>query len=44
VDSRGEVEEARDRAEGILERLGLDPEAGIRTSYLGMVLAEDAQE
>jgi len=36
-----DVEEARDGAVALLERLGLNPEDGIRTSYLGMLLADD---
>lgn len=38
VDSEPEVEAARKEAAAILERLGLDPDAGIRTSYLGLLL------
>ncbi|MFC5366835.1 class IV adenylate cyclase [Salinirubrum litoreum] len=36
-----EVAAAREGAFELLERLGLDPEETIRTSYLGMVLAEE---
>jgi len=32
------VEAARERATALVERLGLDPGAGIRTSYLGLLL------
>jgi adenylate cyclase class 2 len=32
------VEAARESATALLERLGLDPKAGIRTSYLGLLL------
>ncbi len=35
-----EVGPARDGAIELLERLGLDPEQGIRTSYLGLLLGE----
>ncbi len=38
VGSEPEVEAAREGAAAILERLGLDPDAGIRTSYLGLLL------
>ena len=34
-----EVEPAREGAIDLLERLGLDPDEGIRTSYLGLLLA-----
>ncbi|MFB6152328.1 MAG: class IV adenylate cyclase [Haloarculaceae archaeon] len=34
------VESARDGARDLLERLGLDPDDGIRTSYLGLLLDE----
>ena len=36
-----EVEDAREGARETLESLGLDPEAGIRTSYLGLLLEAD---
>ena len=36
-----EVEAAREEAIGLLERLGLDPDEQIRTSYLGLLLAAD---
>ena len=36
-----EVEAAREEAIGLLERLGLDPDDQIRTSYLGLLLAAD---
>lgn len=35
-----DVDAARQGAEAILDRLDLDPDDGIRTSYLGMLLAE----
>jgi adenylate cyclase class 2 len=38
--SEDEVAETREGAFELLERLGLDPEGTIRTSYLGMVLAD----
>ncbi|MEF8821008.1 MAG: class IV adenylate cyclase [Halovenus sp.] len=34
------IDEARGRLETVLEKLGLDPEDQIRTSYLGLLLAE----
>lgn len=37
-----EIDEAREGAVAVLESLDLDPEEGIRTSYLGLLLA-DAQ-
>jgi len=37
-----DIADAREGAKGVLKSLGLDPEAGIRTSYLGLLLeAED---
>jgi adenylate cyclase class 2 len=36
-----EVEAARNEAIDLLERLGLDPDEQIRTSYLGLLLAAD---
>jgi len=38
------IEPAREGARDLLERLGLDPEASIRTSYLGLLLADDSLE
>jgi adenylate cyclase class 2 len=38
-----EVDEAREGAFAVLERLGLDPDDQVRTSYLGMVL-DDVSE
>ena len=38
VSGNAEVEAAREGATALLERLGLDPKAGIRTSYLGLLL------
>jgi adenylate cyclase class 2 len=38
VPGEGEVEAAREGAATLLERLGLDPGEGIRTSYLGLLL------
>lgn len=35
-----EIEPARDGAVELLERLGLDPDRGIRTSYLGLLLED----
>ena len=34
------IEPAREGAIDLLERLGLDPDEGIRTSYLGLLLAD----
>ncbi len=39
VESAGAVDPAREEATELLERLGLDPAEGIRTSYLGLLLA-----
>lgn len=36
-----DVEDAREGAREVLESLGLDPDAGIRTSYLGLLLEAD---
>jgi adenylate cyclase class 2 len=45
VGSEPEVEAARKEAAARLEQLGLDPDAGIRTSYLGLLLeAEEPAE
>jgi len=41
VATEAEVEAAREGATRLLERLGLDPGDGIRTSYLGLLLAEN---
>jgi adenylate cyclase class 2 len=35
------VDEAREGAFAVLERLGLDPDDQVRTSYLGLLLADD---
>jgi len=35
------IDAARHRLEAVLESLGLDPSDGIRTSYLGLLLADD---
>jgi len=40
VESDGEVEAAREDAYALLRRLGLDPDDQIRTSYLGIKLAD----
>jgi adenylate cyclase class 2 len=37
-----DIEAARDGALAVLESLGLDPDAQIRTSYLGLLLDKDA--
>ncbi|EMA38760.1 class IV adenylate cyclase [Halobiforma nitratireducens] len=44
VDDDGHLEPARDAAYDLLERLGLDPADGVRTSYLGLLLAEGRAE
>ena len=41
LDVKEEIDAARERLETVLESLGLDPEDQIRTSYLGLLLAED---
>ena len=41
VSSEAEVETAREGATALLERLELDPTAGIRTSYLGLLLESE---
>lgn len=41
VERESDVESAREGAYDVLERLGLDPEDGIRTSYLELVLESD---
>jgi adenylate cyclase class 2 len=38
------IDAARTGAAAVLQDLGLDPAAGIRTSYLGMLLDRDAQQ
>ncbi|MFC7142606.1 class IV adenylate cyclase [Halosimplex aquaticum] len=38
------IEAARDGALAVLDSLGLDPDAQIRTSYLGLLLESDAQQ
>jgi adenylate cyclase class 2 len=40
VAERAAVPEARERLQALLRDLGLDPEAGIRASYLGLLLGE----
>ena len=42
--AESEIEQLRSGAEECLRRLGLDPASQIRTSYLGLLLAEDTQE
>lgn len=42
VETESEVDAAREDAIALLERLGLDPEASVRTSYLGMLLAGES--
>lgn len=45
VEDESDVPAARERLVDLLRDLGLDPEAGIRTSYLGLVLdARDTSE
>ena len=41
LETETDVEAARERVQAVLERLGLDPDEGIRTSYLGLLLAEE---
>jgi len=40
----GDIEAAREGARAVLGDLGLDPDGQIRTSYLGLLLADDASE
>jgi adenylate cyclase class 2 len=42
VDGEGDVASAREGAAAVLDRLGLDPDAGIRTSYLGLLLGDES--
>jgi adenylate cyclase class 2 len=35
------IDDARKRLESVFERLGLDPADQIRTSYLGLLLADE---
>jgi len=35
-----DIADAREGAKGVLKSLGLDPDAGIRTSYLGLLLGD----
>jgi len=42
--TESEIEQLRSGAQSLLRRLGLDPSTQIRTSYLGLLLAEDTQE
>ena len=44
VDEEAAIPEAREAAGAALDRLGLDADDQIRTSYLGLVLAERADE
>jgi adenylate cyclase class 2 len=39
-----DVDAAREGAIGLLDALGLDPDTGITTSYLGLLLADDTTE
>jgi len=38
LETDGDIEPAREEAIAVLERLGLDPDEGIQTSYLGLLL------
>ncbi|ELY53357.1 class IV adenylate cyclase [Natronococcus jeotgali] len=42
VDDEADLESAREGAYDVLERLGRDPDEQVRTSYLGLLLADDA--
>lgn len=42
TETEGDIDPARDRAVAVLDRLGLDAEEQIRTSYLELVLASEA--
>ncbi|MEF8814353.1 MAG: class IV adenylate cyclase [Halovenus sp.] len=44
LETDGDIDAARERVATVLERLGLDPDDGIRTSYLGLLLAADGQQ
>ena len=44
VAEEADVETARQGAEALLDRLGLDPGEGIRTSYLGLLLESEGEE
>ncbi|WP_135825903.1 class IV adenylate cyclase [Halorussus ruber] len=44
VEGEADVESAREAAYDVLRDLGLDPENQIRTSYLGLLLAEEDEE
>ena len=41
LETEDNVDRARERAIGVMERLRLDPDEQIRTSYLGLLLAEE---
>jgi len=41
VDGKTELEAAREGAYDVLERLGLDPDDQLRTSYLGLLLESE---
>jgi adenylate cyclase class 2 len=41
LETEDDVDAARERVQSVLERLDLDPDEGIRTSYLGLLLAEE---
>ena len=42
VAAEGDIEATRDEALGVLERLGLDGDTQVRTSYLGQLLAQES--
>jgi len=44
LETESDVDAARERAVAVLERLGLDPDDGIRTSYLGLLLTGEGRE
>jgi adenylate cyclase class 2 len=44
VEGESEVESAREAAYEVLRDLGLNPDEQIRTSYLGLLLAEESEE
>lgn len=41
LETEGNIDAARDRVMSVLEALGLDPDEQIRTSYLGLLLADE---
>ena len=44
LDENGEIDAARDRAIAVLDRIGLDADDQVRTSYLGLLLASEEDD